>query len=99
MSVWILILVMINPMAPHIITIPVEEFPTKDSCFAELNELMEAAMEVNGPFTINGKATLICLRGNSPGDNDNSFTPENLNVVRVALNQIKERDETTINRI
>ena len=82
MEAWILILVMINPTTPHIITIPVEEFPTKVSCMAELYSLTEAA----NADDVNGQATLICLRDVRTGDNDNSFTPENLNTVRIAVN-------------
>ncbi len=29
MEVWILILVMMNPTTPHILTIPVEEYPNE----------------------------------------------------------------------
>ena len=70
MDIWILILVMMNPTTPHILTIPVEEFPTEVRCLAELYELTEAADDVNG------QATLICLRDVRPTDENDAFRPD-----------------------
>ena len=53
---WILILVMINPTTPHILTIPVEEYPTEQLCRSNLILLTEAAQDDSG------QATLVCLK-------------------------------------
>ena len=56
MEVWILILVMMNPNTPHILTIPVEEYPTEQLCRSNLILLTEAAQDDSG------QATLVCLK-------------------------------------
>ena len=56
MEVWILILVMMNPTTPHILTIPVEEYPTEQLCRSNLILLTEAAQDDSG------QATLVCLK-------------------------------------
>ena len=60
MEVWILILVMMNPTTPHILTIPVEEYPTEQLCRSNLILLTEAAQDDSG------QATLICLKDIQP---------------------------------
>ena len=70
MDVWILILVMLNPTTPHILTIPVEEFDSKQRCISELTILTEA---VNGD---DETATLICLLDRRPTDMNDGFRPD-----------------------
>jgi hypothetical protein len=56
MEAWLLILVMINPTTPHILTIPVETYETEAICRAELEILTEEANDTSG------QATLVCLK-------------------------------------
>jgi hypothetical protein len=39
MSPWILILIMINPTTPHIVTVPVGDFTSEFSCSIALDEV------------------------------------------------------------
>lgn len=70
MEVWILILVMMNPTTPHILTIPVEEYPTEQLCRSNLILLTEAAQDDSG------QATLICLLDSRPTDMNDGFRPD-----------------------
>lgn len=56
MNAWLLILIMINPTTPHILTISVETYETEEICQAELEILTEDA---NGGES---NEALICLQ-------------------------------------
>ena len=71
MDVWILILVMLNPTTPHILTIPVDEFYSKEECVNANNELTE---EVGGDA--DDTAMLICLLDRRPTDMHEGFMPD-----------------------
>ena len=51
-----LILVMINPTTPHILTIPVETYESEVRCQSELVLLTAAAQDTSG------QAVLVCLK-------------------------------------
>ena len=56
MEAWMLILVMINPTTPHILTIPVETYESEVRCQSELVLLTEEAQDTSG------QAVLVCLK-------------------------------------
>ncbi len=56
MEAWMLILVMINPNTPHILTIPVETYESEVRCQSELVLLTAAAQDTSG------QAVLVCLK-------------------------------------
>jgi len=64
MESWLLILVMMNPTTPHIITIPVSEFKNEINCSVELINMRQE--------NTSSSATLICLQDhfNTTMDND-----------------------------
>ena len=81
MEAWMLILVMINPTTPHILTIPVETYESEVRCQSELVLLTAAAQDTSG------QAVLVCLKD----VRESNTIPDILKPIKLGPENFKEK--------